>query len=290
MSSFTRIRLRASLSEQRACVPRKIKEGLLEVWSETASGTPIPSTISYVLSSARSDSLLGPDEVVETQSQLFEYWSRISKKNKPIIYGDGLTNFSSPHLEFFRLSHINENAKNGLSALSHHCRGVTTPLFYLGTGGSVFGIHTEDCDLCAISQLLGGAPKFWVIISPDHYEQALQMLSEVLSESYEVTRHKSYFIAVRYLESYGIPYTIYRQEPGDTLVLLPRALHFGWNAGDNLAQSTNFWPGTLASFKDFQTTVRRCLCGCPSLFLSAAEDELISMAYENNAWVEVKTK
>ena len=293
MRDLSRVRLKSSISNQRLVSLEKAKLGLLEFYSEPkfsskkfSSDKPIPWTISYLLSHTREQSALCCSEVISDQAHLFEYWSRAALQNKPIMCGSDLSGFAPKALKFFRLSHINQSPSNGLSALSHLCAGISTPLFYLGTGGSVFGIRSEECDLCAIYQLLGGASKFWVIIPPNYYDQTLRMLSEVLSESYEVTRHNNLFISTRYLESHKIPHTIFEQKPGETLVFLPRALHFAWDAGDNLSQSTTFWPDTFKSFRESQDTVRRCQCGCQNLALSATRDELVHTAFENNVWVE----
>ena len=288
MSGLSRVIVRSPVSFQRLVSPRRLEQHLLEVYSE-----PVPPSeksfyrsATCFFSAARKKSALDKSEVIASQDHLFRYWARVADQGKQVIYGTDLAGLSPSHLGYFRLSQINSSTKNGLSSLSHPFGGICTPLYYLGTGGSIFGIHSEDCDLCAISQLLGGASKFWVIIPPAYYDQTLQMLAEVTKVSYDPIRHKTFLPSTRYLEEYKIPYTIFEQRPGETMVLLSRVLHFGWNAGDNLSQSTNFWPGSFESFRTFQSTVRRCRCGCQALALSATRNELVPHVFEDGSWVE----
>jgi len=47
-------------------------------------------------------------------------------------------------------------------------QGINTPYIYHGLNSSFFALHTEDYDLCSISYLHRGAPKYFWILSLLH--------------------------------------------------------------------------------------------------------------------------
>ena len=123
--------------------------------------------------------------------------------------------------------------------------GVTTPYLYAGMFASVFCVHAEDMNLLSINYLHVGAPKIWYAVAPGIMSERLEALANShFSTQYgkckEYLRHKGSMLSPKVLEAAGIEYTSTIQMPGDAIITFPGGYHFGFNAGFNVAEATNF--------------------------------------------------
>lgn len=125
--------------------------------------------------------------------------------------------------------------------------GVTTWYRYRGTRGSTFAMHREDKRLFSINFLFRGAPKLWLVTSPEYYERVLLELKhdlmlagddEAACPAFEM--HKSFMLDEDWYKSKGIAVNVVMQKPGQAVILYPRAVHSGFNLGLNDAIATNF--------------------------------------------------
>ena len=139
--------------------------------------------------------------------------------------------------------------------------GVTSPYLYGGMWGTVFCAHTEDMHLLSINYLHAGAPKLWYAVAePDaarfesladhHYNKASTECSEYL-------RHKRTLLSPARLQKAGIRVTTTVQYPGQAVITFPGSYHFGFNAGFNVAEATNF---AVPEWIPFGRSARVCLC------------------------------
>lgn len=64
---------------------------------------------------------------------------------------------------------IHRSFQGGVNSLLRHLEedipGVTSPMLYFGTFGSMFGIHKEDMDLYSINYLHEVSPCVWLNIT-----------------------------------------------------------------------------------------------------------------------------
>jgi len=124
--------------------------------------------------------------------------------------------------------------------------GVTSSMLYFGTWKSLFALHVEDMDLFSISYLHSGEPKRWYGGCPDDAHR-IESLAQVSFPQVAGEKHGGHFLRTKtcimspemYREA-GIKLTTALQEKGQFVVTLPRAYHFGFNYGTNIAEATNF--------------------------------------------------
>jgi jumonji domain-containing protein 2 len=161
--------------------------------------------------------------------------------------------------------------------------GVTTPYLYFGMWASVFCAHTEDMNLLSINYLHAGAPKYWYAISPQDAKRF-----ESLCESRFVhasrtcrdfLRHKRHLLSPTILKKAGVPFTTTIQHPGDAVITMPGAYHFGINLGFNVAEATNFAvPEWLPKGKE----ARVCMCRPHSVTIDMEHFENLLHKYEEH--------
>lgn len=126
--------------------------------------------------------------------------------------------------------------------------GVTTSYVYMGMSASLFGFHDEDMVLYSINYLAQGAFKVWYIVPPSFHDRALQAFRSDVRRCNEYEgrtcfashMHKDLFLNPDWFSQHGIPVHVLVQKPGQAVVLFPRALHQGFNCGENVAIATNF--------------------------------------------------
>jgi jumonji domain-containing protein 2 len=185
------------------------------------------------------------------------FWKRLGPTMPPPMYGadqegtlfhddDGKTGWSLGHLD------------SCLHVLGH-VPGVTSPYLYFGMFASVFCVHTEDMNLLSINYLHAGAPKIWYGIASAHAArfQALASGCFCTENCSEFLRHKQSLISPQVLKKAGIPFTFMVQYPGEAMVTFPGAYHFGFNAGFNVAEATNFG---VPEWIPFGKRAKVCLC------------------------------
>lgn len=162
--------------------------------------------------------------------------------------------------------------------------GVTTPYLYFGMWASVFCAHTEDMNLLSINYLHAGAPKYWYAIAP-HDAKRFESLCEsrfvhASRTCREFLRHKRYLLSPKLLHKAGVPYTIAIQRPGDAIITMAGAYHFGINLGFNVAEATNFAvPEWIPKGKE----ARICMCRPHSVRIDMKHFEKLLENYDNDA-------
>lgn len=134
--------------------------------------------------------------------------------------------------------------------------GINEPMYYIGQAFTYFAIHVEDLGLGSISYLHSGAPKVWYV-SPKRCNVAFKeflkghiyapgFIGQGLAEAKrEVAKKRTIFnpslVYERHKEG-DLTLDMYRivQEEGTFLYTAPLAIHFGFNAGYNVAEATNY--------------------------------------------------
>ena len=186
------------------------------------------------------------------------FWKRLGPTMPPATYGadqegtlfhddDAATGWSLGHLD------------SCLHVLGGRVPGVTSPYLYFGMWASVFCAHTEDMNLLSINYLHAGAPKIWYAV-PSAYASRFQALAAACfchEKCPEFLRHKQSLISPQVLQKAGIPFSFAVQHPGEAVVTFPGAYHFGFNAGFNVAEATNFG---VPEWIPFGRRARVCLC------------------------------
>lgn len=142
--------------------------------------------------------------------------------------------------------------------------GVTSPYLYAGMWASVFCAHSEDMNLLSINYLHAGAPKLWYAIAPGADAQRFDSLcassfagTPSTKGCKEFLRHKRSLLSPKILQKAGIRYTTAIQRPGDAIITFPSGYHFGFNAGFNMAEATNF---AVPEWIPYGWKARVCLC------------------------------
>ena len=111
---------------------------------------------------------------------------------------------------------------------------------------SSFQIHTEDCNLAAVSHLLFGAEKIWFIINSldnirlkryfNHWLAGPNLLESAhhYKNEYNCNNsllHKLFWLSITDLTDFGIRVSVIRQKPGDIVVVPGNTYHSGYNTG-----------------------------------------------------------
>ena len=133
-----------------------------------------------------------------------------------------------------------------LQVLPCEIAGVSSPMLYFGTYGSMFAWHTEDVDLAALNYLHSGEPKVWYTVPPSAHRKMTRAFKTGFATDYRecavAHRHKTFFLAPNVLKDAGVPFTRTIQMPGEFIVVAPKTFHAGFNCGYNIAESVNFLP------------------------------------------------
>ena len=198
---------------------------------------------------------LTPEQVAQLERQ---FWKRLSPTMPPPVYGadEPGTLFGDDPASGWSLAQL-DSCLHVLSDIP----GVTSPYLYAGMWASVFCAHTEDMNLLSINYLHAGQPKIWyavaeqdaarfVSLAEHHFIHQLQKCKEFL-------RHKRCLLSPLILQQAGIRYQTAIQYPGDAIITFPGGYHFGFNAGFNIAEATNF--GVL-EWLPFDRKAKICLC------------------------------
>ena len=125
-----------------------------------------------------------------------------------------------------------------------HIPGVTAPMTYFGMWKSFFSWHLEDADLFSINYLHFGAPKVWYCVAPSQKAKFERMAQSLYPELHRgcraFLRHKDVMLSPQMLRTYGVEYTMAKQEANEFVVLNAAAYHAGYNLGFNCAEAVNF--------------------------------------------------
>jgi hypothetical protein len=152
-------------------------------------------------------------------------------------------------------------------------------------------LHAEDQNLYSCNYLLCGAPKIWYCVAPRYYKHVVALVRRLFDSNTtrssniikcpQSVMHKRFLIDPRVFHRYGIPTCRIVQYPGDLVITAPGAFHFGYNAGFNVAEATNFatsywW--TEGHFSDL-VEVGQCTCVSSARFGFDVEDVADGLRY-----------
>ena len=104
------------------------------------------------------------------------------------------------------------------------------------------------------------------------------------------TRHKLLFVRIETLRAKGICFSRVEQRSGETIVVAPRAFHFEYNEGNNLAIAVNFLAMQPKDFEQFRLETVYCDCGEPNLRLSKDCSKLLNFVWSDGQWKELSVE
>lgn len=225
--------------------------------------------------------------VLENDRDYFEFLKAADSAKTAIPYGINLSK-CVPSIGYHQFTKLQSDPFNLLSHLEHHSFGISTPSTYVGTTGSTFALHVEDEDCGSTNQLVFGHDKIWFIFPPSEYLKIIKLAQRLYKESgfscSNPTRHKTIFIPIDVLQANGIVFTRIEQSAGDTIVLAPRAFHFGYNTGSNLAVAVNFLALHPSDGETFRSQTIYCNCGKPNLRFGDDFRNLANFAWVRGGW------
>ena len=124
--------------------------------------------------------------------------------------------------------------------------------------------------LGVVNFLHWGLPKKWYVVAGANEEHAIKlenMIAKIVKQSPDATdsfkqcqnimAHKSYLPTPKFLSDHNIEHTEIVQEMGQFVVTFPRAYHFGWNLGVNVAEATNY---ANEDWIPFGLKTKQCSC------------------------------
>lgn len=171
------------------------------------------------------------------------YWDTINE-NTPIYGSDVDGTLTDADVTSWNVNNLGTMLDYVREDYGTDIRGVLKSMLYFGMWKASFAWHTEDMDLYSINYLHSGAPKIWYAIPPAHgneFEALANRLFPEDSEScYAHLRHKMAAISPDVLQKNQIPFVKTAQEAGEFIITFPFGYHAGFNAGFNLAESSNF--------------------------------------------------
>ncbi len=174
-----------------------------------------------------------------------KFWSSIhrrSKNDQPIRYAGDLmiSLFNTDPAYSWNLNRLD----SVLNTVGQRYGGVTDSMLYVGQYRAMFACHVEDADLYSINYLHYGLPKSWYCIPPSErfkFENyAAAIFPEDNAECVNFLRHKTKMFSPKFLQDHGIRFHTVVQLPGEYVIPMPGAYHFGFNHGFNVAEATNY--------------------------------------------------
>lgn len=219
-----------------------------------------------------------------------KFWKRLGPTMPPAMYGadmEGSLFIKDDDCHGFNVSKLQSCLQLLLmdqeDIESGGIPGVTTPYLYFGMWASVFCAHTEDMNLLSINYHHAGAPKVWYAVPAGEDSQRFEHLMEAnyqhsRRECPEYLRHKRSLMSPKILKKFGIPFTSTVQYPGDVIVTFPGSYHFGFNAGFNIAEATNF---AVPEWIPYGKKANVCLCRPDSVRFDMDRFERMLLRYES---------
>lgn len=149
-----------------------------------------------------------------------------------------------------------------LRLLKHNFPGITLPFLYYGSTHSFFPAHIEDFSLFSWNILHYGQPKIWIVVPPSYALQVTLCIMEqspILGHSscMNLLGHKYFMPSPQWLKDKGIPFKVVVQTEGQSVVVAPNAVHFGFNTGFNVAEACNF---ATTSWVPYGIVAPKCAC------------------------------
>lgn len=147
-------------------------------------------------------------------------------------------------------------------------KGIQSPYTYIGLIFSTFGCHEKDSDMFSIIFNHGDCDKLWYSIKPSGHTDLEKLVEEIAPQlvnkcNKNNLRHKRLMFPQSLLKKRGIPFTrvgrdsiIFRgtlnnfffyiqifyqviQKPGEFIISMPGAYHFGFNLGFSKGEAIN---------------------------------------------------
>lgn len=139
--------------------------------------------------------------------------------------------------------------------------GIHTPLTYIGSHITYYGLHLEDENLNSINYLHNGERKIWYFI-PASENEKIEKLANDFGKKVHTTcnnfiRHKSLLIPPTVLRKNNIKFGRVVQRPNEFIISFSGGYHAGFNCGLNKAEAINF--GTTRWLK-FYPEFLTCQC------------------------------
>lgn len=206
------------------------------------------------------DNMHPGDPLTEAQIAGLErqFWKRLSPTMPPAVYGadEAGSLFGDDPASGWSLAKL-DSCLHVLSDIP----GVTSPYLYAGMWATVFCAHAEDMNLLSINFLHAGQPKLWYAVAEQDAARFVSLAEHhfihQLKKCKEFLRHKLCLLSPAILRKAGIRYQTAVQYPGDAIITFPGGYHFGFNAGFNVAEATNFG---VPEWLPFGRRAKVCLC------------------------------
>jgi JmjC domain, hydroxylase len=198
---------------------------------------------------------LTPQQVAMIERQ---FWRQLSPTMPPPVYGadEAGTLFGDDPATGWSLANL-DSCLHVLPDIP----GVTSPYLYAGMWASVFCAHSEDMNLLSVNYLHAGLPKFWYTVAEPDAARFVSLAEHhfvhQVKQCKEFLRHKRCLLSPEILKTAGIRYQTAVQYPGDAIITFPGSYHFGFNAGFNIAEATNFG---IPEWLPFGRRAKICLC------------------------------
>jgi JmjC domain, hydroxylase len=209
--------------------------------SDAASAQVSNKTIAPAVNSGE----LTPPQVAMIERQ---FWRQLSPTMPPPVYGadEAGTLFGNDPATGWSLANLDS------------CLHVLPDA---GMWASVFCAHSEDMNLLSINYLHAGLPKFWYTVAEPDAARFVSLAEHhfvhQVKQCKEFLRHKRCLLSPEILKTAGIRYQTAVQYPGDAIITFPGSYHFGFNAGFNIAEATNFG---IPEWLPFGRRAKICLC------------------------------
>ncbi|KAI9763214.1 MAG: hypothetical protein M1840_000832 [Geoglossum simile] len=141
--------------------------------------------------------------------------------------------------------------------------GMSTDFIYIGTPGSITGIHKEDLGIISLNYNHQGHPKDWRVIDlrdQAKFEDAIEELPPRKNrDCSQFVQHQNLFVCPQFLKRKGICYRSILQEEGTMVVVHGEAYHQVVNTGWSIAVANNFaQPETVYWLNYIQCSTKTC--------------------------------
>lgn len=148
-------------------------------------------------------------------------------------------------------------------------KGIQSSYLLVGQPYAWFCVHCEDCDVASINYLHNGGNKHWFCIPKSEGHKIEKLILD--SRNYDcntVYRHKCFILDEQTLINNGIRYYKAIQKPGQIMISLYAAFHFGWNEAFNVCEAMNI---ASPRYRQFHTKAELCPPNCIEFHENSAE-------------------
>lgn len=197
-------------------------------------------------------------------------WSSICSNatKKPAINPVYTTEWQDSRIQQNDVWNINKFTENhsiiNVNPVCDRIPRVQSSYVIVGMQNTWFCAHKEDHDMASMNILLEGAPKIWYILPQTEAAKFENLFNELLGKLKRrlcptVLRHKCFIIPPWILAKNGIKFTKHIQRPGEVMLTMYGAYHFGFIAGLNVCEAANI---ISPRFLQFFSTAKLCGQDC----------------------------